>query len=294
MRRYKIYALLFLISLFSFIVFSPDAFSWGSYAHRQINKEAVYALPPPLYTFYKKNIEYLGDHASDPDNRKHYDSSEGQRHYIDVDHYGLKAYDELPRYWKAATEKYSKEELQKYGTLPWEVMYWEEKLTNAFKDKDVKTILKASAYIGHYIGDAHVPLHTVTNYDGQMTGQLGIHALWESDIPEMYGDKYGFSLGKVSYIKDPETKIFEIIQQSYYLSDRVFVAQKIVEKQFPGDKKYINPNAERRKYLPEYVAAYNKLLNGMVEKQEQSSVLDVAGFWYTAWVNAGQPDMKGR
>ncbi|MBL0103970.1 MAG: hypothetical protein IPP51_09590 [Bacteroidetes bacterium] len=44
-------------------------------------------------------------------------------------------------------------------------------------------ILYYSANIGHYVADAHVPLHCTENYNGQMTGQSGIHGFWESRLP---------------------------------------------------------------------------------------------------------------
>ena len=39
-----------------------------------------------------------------------------------------------------------------------------------------------SAIIGHYVADAHVPLHAVLNYNGQLTGQTGIHNRWEDEL----------------------------------------------------------------------------------------------------------------
>ena len=39
--------------------------------------------------------------------------------------------------------------------------------------------------------------------------------------------------------------------------------------------------------------AYHKLLNGMVERRMRQSIQTIAGLWYTAWVNAGQPDLSG-
>jgi hypothetical protein len=30
----------------------------------------------------------------------------------------------------------------------------------------------------------------------------------------------------------------------------------------------------------------------MVEKQMRSSILAVGSFWYSAWIDAGQPDLK--
>lgn len=293
MSRFKIYLVLSLAFPLLFFISIPKALSWGYHAHKKINHEAVCALPATLEAFYKKNIDYITAHSVDPDNHKYSDSLEAQRHFIDIDHYGPKAFEVLPTYWKAALDKYGKDTLQKYGTLPYEVLYWENELTDAFKNKDGNEILRASAYIGHYIADAHVPLHTITNYDGQKTEQEGIHALWETAIPEAYSDKYVLRGQKAAYIKDPEVKIWEIIKQSYALAPTVLSVEKQVGKNFTEDKKYKQAKAPdgKRQFTDAYISAYNKALNGMVAKQMQSSVLDIAAFWYTAWVNAGQPEL---
>jgi hypothetical protein len=34
-------------------------------------------------------------------------------------------------------------------------------------------------------------------------------------------------------------------------------------------------------------------MNGMVEKQMRKAITVTASFWYTAWVNAGKPDLSG-
>jgi hypothetical protein len=290
MRRVIAYACISITYVSLFFILSTSAYSWGFYAHKKINKEAVYALPAPLEAFYKKNIDFITLHAIDPDKHKYVDSSEAQRHFIDIDHYGANAFEALPKYWEAAINKYPKDTLTRYGTLPWEVLYWEAKLTEAFKTKDVNAILKASAYIGHYIADAHVPLHTITNYDGQMTEQEGIHSLWESAIPEAFGDKYHYAIGKAAYIKNPEDKIWEIVKQSHSLAASVLSTERTTNKGFTDATKF--SSKDKKKYTPAYVSAYSKALNGMVEKQMQSSILDIAAFWYTAWVNGGQPDIS--
>lgn len=48
-----------------------------------------------------------------------------------------------------------------------------------------------------------------------------------------------------------------------------------------------------RQYSSAFTIAYNKMLNGMVERRMRLAIASVASFWYTAWVNAGQPDLKG-
>src|SRR5260221_11909098 len=42
----------------------------------------------------------------------------------------------------------------------------------------------------------------------------------------------------------------------------------------------------------EYAKAYHRLLSGMVERQFRASVKMTGDIWYTAWVDAGQPDLK--
>ena len=80
------------------------------------------------------------------------------------------------------------------------------RLTDAFKEKNQAKILKYSAEIGHYIADAHVPLHASSNHNGQLTDQKGIHGFWESRIPELLADKeWDFFIGKAEYIKNPLT-----------------------------------------------------------------------------------------
>ncbi|MGE0526312.1 MAG: hypothetical protein AB7G93_05965 [Bdellovibrionales bacterium] len=38
--------------------------------------------------------------------------------------------------------------------------------------------------LGHYVGDLGQPLHLTENYDGQMTGQKGVHSYFEDDVVE--------------------------------------------------------------------------------------------------------------
>jgi hypothetical protein len=66
--------------------------SWGFFAHHRINRLAVFTLPKSMAGFYKSNIDYLTEHAVDPDKRRYVDSLEGPRHFMDADHYGKAAF----------------------------------------------------------------------------------------------------------------------------------------------------------------------------------------------------------
>ena len=193
-------------------------------------------------------------------------------------------------YPNAFAEKY----LSKYGIVPWHLERMLTRLTYAFKEKNLKKILRNSADLGHYVGDAHVPLHTTTNYNGQLTGQDGIHGFWESRLPELYGDKYNFMVGKAEYIDDPNTYFWDIVMESHLLLDSVFFIEKDLTEQFSSDQKFcFETRGEQtvRTYCEAFSKAYHERMDGMVETRMRASIKTVGDVWLTAWVNAGQPDL---
>jgi len=250
-----------------------------------------------MLILYKPNIEFLTEHAVDPDKRRYAVTAEGPRHYIDIDHYGPYPYSELPHNWKDAVAKFGEDSLIANGIVPWHVQIMLTRLTNAFKEKNFSLIMKNSAEIGHYIADAHVPLHASSNHNGQLTNQKGIHAFWESRVPESLADKqFDFFIGKAMYIKNPGAFIWARVIESGKEADSVLSVEKNLSEEFPGDKKYSfekRNNILIRQYSSDFTIAFNKKLNNMVERRMRQAIFAVASFWYTAWVNAGQPDLSG-
>ena len=279
--------------VFSFI--SLHAFCWGFYGHRKINYFAVFLLPPEMMQLYKPQIDFLAEHAVDPDMRRYVMPEEGPRHYIDIDHYGVYPFDELPRKWNDAVAKFSEDTLMQYGIIPWWVQTMLHKLTDAFKEKNQARILKLSAEIGHYIADAHVPLHANSNHNGQFTDQRGIHGFWESRIPELLAEKeWDFFIGKADYIKNPGDFIWQRVLESAKASDSVLLFEKELSKTFPADQKFSfeeRNGVTIRQYSAAFCIAYDKKLDGMIQRRMRQSIYAIASFWYTAWVNAGQPDL---
>ncbi len=362
--------------------------AWGFFGHRRINRLAVFTLPAEMSRFYKKHIEFVTEHAVDPDKRRYATKHEGHRHYIDVDHWGTYPFDNMPRKWTDALVKYTdvfvirgkadtiqlmghevteidegnitmkgnglkrlfnkesvevpykkyknfyqktlipqyhkdnwkiktdslekffgelghnidikkiyvKDRLTKYGVLPWNLEKYQYRLQKAFETGNVKRVLQLSADIGHYIGDAHVPLHTTENYNGQLTNQVGIHAFWESRLPEMYADSdYDFFVGKALYFDDANKYYWDVVLKSHTLLPEVLAIEKRLSKTFPPDKQYCYEQRNEltvRTQCYEYAAAYHKELGGMVETRMRDAILSVGSAWMTAWVNAGQPDLE--
>jgi len=280
---------------FVFLLPKQSSQSWGFYGHKRINRMAVFTLPPEMVTFYKSHIEFVTNHAVDPDKRRYGVEGEAPRHYIDIDHYGEHAFDSVPKFWKAAIAKYTEDTLMAYGIVPWQIEKHYYKLLNAFKNENLDQILSYSADLGHYIADAHVPLHTTENYNGQLTGQRGIHGFWESRIPELKAEDYDYFVGRAKYVDSPIKSAWKIVYDSHMGVDSVLKFEAALNKEFPQDRKYAYENRGNlmmKVYSLEYTNRYDLMIKGQVERRMRESIIMVGSLWYTAWVNAGKPNLE--
>jgi len=277
------------------ITYSESASGWGFYAHKKINRQAVFSLPPELIRFFKANITYISENAVNPDRRRYAVKGEAEKHYLDADAYGDSAIYKMPRYWSAAVEQYGEEYLRAHGIAPWSTYQTFLQLSRAMEVKDKKAILRLSADLGHYIGDIHVPLHTTMNYNGQLTGQYGIHGFWESRIPELLAEDYDFLIGKADYLEQPQLAIWSAIIRSHEAVDSVLLFEKKLAANFPLDKKFSfeeRGGINTRVYSKAFTIAYHQALQGQVERQMRGAIKMVSDMWYTAWILAGQPDLN--
>lgn len=255
---------------------------------------AVFILPPEMIGFYKFHLNYIVEEAVAPDRRRYAVEGEAPRHYIDIDVYGESAVYKLPRYWQEAVDTYTEDTLLAYGTVPWHIQKVANNLTNAFAVGDVRAILRLSADIGHYIADAHVPLHTTENYNGQLTGQHGIHGLWESRLPELFAEEYDFLVGSASYLPNIQVSAWNAVISAHEAVDSVLFFERELTGQFPSGKKYgyeERGNSTVKVYSKPFSSRYHTLLAGQVERQMQKAIKMIGDVWFTCWVNAGQPNL---
>lgn len=290
------------LSLIAFFLLTDFSllFAWGAWGHKHINRAAVFALPTPMRMFYYNHIDFITQGAVVPDLRRGLldDKAEGPRHYIDMEDFGNIPISQFPKTPAEAYGEYSQSFLNRVGYLPWYIQTMTSKLTRAFAQRDKSAILFLSAELGHYVADAHMPLHTASNYNGQLSGQKGIHALWESEIPELFGNAYNFKTGPATYLPDVTQATWAIIAHTHSLEDSVLDCDRRVREHFPSDQMY-KKDAQGKTvlfyndpvYSKSYARAFNAQMHGMVEKQLWLSIQDVANFWYTAWVNGGKPDL---
>lgn len=267
---------------------------WGFFAHQRINRLAIFTLPQEMMPFYKTHLRYIMEHSVAPDQRRYAVKDEAPRHYIDLDNYGDSAAYKLPPFWIDAVEKLSEDTLLKHGIVPWHIQLMKFQLTKAFQEKDSRRILRLSAEIGHYIGDANVPLHTTSNYNGQKTNQIGIHGFWESRLPELYSDDYDFFVGTAQYERFIAKRAWSAVQNANQCLDSVLIFEQNLNANFKVNKKYSieERNGQNIKvYAKEYSKKYHQALDNQVERQMKRSVKMIGDFWFTAWVDAGQPDL---
>lgn len=287
-----------LLLLASSVIFGWNlGHTWGFNAHRFINRKATEILPSPLFSFYKNFADYIEEHAVDPDKRRYIDTNEAPRHYIDLEYYERNLpIDSIPRFWKSALEKYGSSYLHNFGSLPWQIQLSMYRLRKAFQIGELKQIIQISAELGHYVADAHVPLHTTSNYDGQLTNQRGIHALWETKIPDIQLDEYRLIIPKATFWHSESDSIFSIIEESHQLISLILEAEKWINSHYTPGERYAftslpNTGKPNKNYSENYLLNCDKAMEYTVAARLQSAIFRVASCWYTAWILAGQPNL---
>jgi hypothetical protein len=283
------------IVLLLLTIVKQSGFAWGFYAHKLINKQAVFLLPNnSLFGFYKSNIDFITENAVNADKRRYAVEDEACKHYIDFEAYQDSSNTELPKYWDGAKKKYHADTLKKHGILPWQIYKVQGLLTKAMQQKDADKILRLSADLGHYVADAHVPLHTTKNYDGQLTNQKGVHALWETRVPELTSSNFDLMIGKAKYVKDVQVVAWKVVYASNQHVASVLQKEKEVSNSLPSDQKFSFEERNgvlTRMYSEAFTLKYSEQLEGQVESRLRDAIKTVADLWYTSWVDAGQPDL---
>jgi hypothetical protein len=269
--------------------------SWGFLAHKTLQQISIYQLPDELAGYFYVNQEYIVQQSIRPDVRRKDDKMEDSKHYLDMDAslFGANYKTDIPHEYSAAVRKYGLDSLRKEGLVPWEVTRVYGRLVHAFKAELRDSVLFYAADLGHYVSDAHVPLHTTKNHDGQLTGQKGMHVLWESLVPEDQLKTYELNVvEKMQYISKPQDFIFEILHESHAMLPAMFLAEKEVrlvlgeDGSFEMVEKY---GRKQRYYTKAFIQAYGAKLGKTVQKRMLAASTRVASFWYSAWKDAGSP-----
>lgn len=264
-----------------FFAAAGTAFAWGPAAHRTVNGNAVDTLPPEIRHFFEANRQFLVDHANDPAEWMKKDLYERKRHYIYLDKYGTFPYLDLPHSFKDATFKHGTRRINRDGLLPWHVGEFSLRLTNALKEQRWEDAKLAAAALGHYVADAHDPLNTTSNYDGQLVAQSGLESRFGSMLIDRYQGFMMFRPAPASKIEDPTEYAFQSVIESNTWVDQILL----------GDWRARSGLSD---YHEEYFDRFNTAVGYIAARELNSAAHDVGSYWYTAWLNAGRPPLPGR
>ncbi|MGK9477667.1 hypothetical protein [Melioribacter sp. OK-6-Me] len=271
MTKFKFFLTCF---LFPFLL----NFAWGNEGHQLIAKHALNLISSEI-GLSQDAINYIIEHSVDPDYRKKDDPDEPQRHFIDIDFYSEFLNGSMINSKETLKAIYGDSTVKKMGLLPWATSETFDKLVNAFKEKDRAKILLYSSDLAHYVGDGHQPLHATINYNGQLTGQKGIHFRYEIEMFNRYLNEIEANLknGQVVELKAPLLDvIFDYIYESNFEVDIILNADK---------KATQYSNNDENKY---YELLWFRTRHLTIDKINQASIM-LASMIYTAWLKAEKP-----
>jgi hypothetical protein len=255
--------------------------AWGFEAHKFIVDRAIALLPPEIRPFFERHRAAIAEHAIDPDLWRNvgFDAVESPRHFLDMDAYGPPPFSALPRDWDEAVKKYGKEFVDKNGLLPWRAQELHVKLVEAFTQKATYSrdnIKYFSAFLGHYLSDAHVPFHAALNHDGQLTGQWGIHSRFETETYERYRDKLNVRPSPIVPVASSRDLAFDSLITSFSHVQAILEADKAAV-------------AGRELYDDAYFEAFYGKVKPILEQRLGGSITAVASAITSAWEQAGRP-----
>jgi hypothetical protein len=256
------------------------AAAWGFDVHRFIMERAIVLLPAEIRPFFQKYEPSIVERAIDPDLWRTVGwTEEPPRHFLDMDAYGPYPFKALPHDHAEAVKGYGAAFVEKNGTLPWRAEEIYKKLVEAFTQKSpyARDNIKLFApVLAHYCADAHQPFHAALNYDGQLTGQWGIHSRFETELFERYQRRLQLAPALPAPITNSREFMFDTLTASFPYVQAVLDADKaaVAGREFYDDA-----------YFDELFVRVKPVL----EKRLSDSIAGVAAIISAAWAEAGRP-----
>ncbi|MGZ3690486.1 MAG: S1/P1 nuclease [Pseudobdellovibrio sp.] len=182
--RLAMKGLVFVFTSTSF--FSISALAWGSMGH-QIVAYSGAQLTTDGQAFWQANANGMRQLTTVPDRvwkALSTGSQERPTHFFQGDAYTSDANNTdlqfFPKSYADAVAQYGQSTITVNGTAPWRVAQFYALTVQALKSQNVQQALQYAGAMSHYIGDLSQPLHVSANYDGQQTGNNGIHSYFET------------------------------------------------------------------------------------------------------------------
>jgi len=266
------------------------ASAWGFEAHKFIMRRAIDLLPPELKPFYEQHRDELVIRVTDPDLWRTIGWDEDANHFLDfgAKEYGDYPFAALPRDLDAAVEKFGEATVKRNGMIPWRTSEMFGQLRRAFErmargPNVAGDIVLFSGIVAHYIQDSNQPLHATINYDGQLSGNDGIHNRFEAALFERFQSRLTVLPGEVTPMQNPRDAAFGFLLSGYQLADAILKAdtEAVAGKEFYDDAYFerlfskVRPLLERR--LSESITATTSAIIGAWDAAGRPSLAPRAG-----------------
>lgn len=253
--------------------------SWGGSGHYIISSSIAKFFNEEMQTF-SNWVGYIADHASDADYRKDEDPTEGPKHYIDLDNYPeFIANGEISMSLQENVDQYGEDFVEQNGYLPWATIDTYNLLVENLQDGNWEKAKFFAADLGHYVADGHMPLHITANYNGQFTGNRGIHYRYESQMVNAFSSEIEYEGQEIQGIDQIDEYIFTYLYENYVYVDSVLLADDAA--------KSVNSNTESY----EYTAALWEITEDFTIMLFQKASLALTELLYSAWIESGKPDL---
>jgi hypothetical protein len=255
---------------------------WGLATHRAVVETSIETLAEPLRGYFRAHREELSDWTVEPDTvlKARHGRSEVVKHFIDLDLYGEPPFAGLPRSLRAALRRFGREVVEARGTAPWTIEQKHARLVGEMRAGEWRAALRTAAYAGHYVADASMPLHAVSNYDGQKSGHPGAHKAVERDFVDSRLDAFRRTMraavkpaSGTGYSID---RVFEVLTESFTAAPQLLAADREARAAGPVGS-------------AEYVEAMDRRSGQLVASRLDRAVELLGELWQSAWEKAGRP-----
>ena len=264
------------VGTFAIVTISSLLFlGWGYVGHHIINYNTIMSALPQM-EFFDTWADSLAAHASDADARKSWDPDEAPKHYIDIDNYPeFVGSGTISQNFDSLVAEHGYSFVMDQGILPWAIINTADSIESAFEQNDMHKAMLLAADLGHYIADSHMPLHITRNYNGQYTGQNGVHSRYESDLIEAFQSQITYDGDSLQYIENIPDFVFNMIYDNYQYVDSVLYADSTAQA-YAG-------NHNSTTYYNKFWEIAGDFTIGLFKKASYRITCVI----YTEWINAG-------
>lgn len=252
--------------------------AWGRQAHEMINAAAIRSLPEPLRAWFQSNHFYLVAHAADPDALAAGHRDLQRHHFTDADAYDSPPFRALYQQFVLLKKPPTPMEVRN-GDVLWQIDGTAARLAADWREHRWNAASRDAIFAAHYAADLTQPLHTVSNFDGQLTGQNGIHERFETELVRIYADRWRLRAAPAAYIPNMREGIFSEFLRSNHGSAAIFASDRATRARWNYSQ-------------PQFLPAFAQRAAPEAESRIEDAACFVGSVWYTAWVNAGRPNLS--